>query len=544
MAHLVQWDTSFNSSPVQSDKVGQTDRYIRLTRQAVSERIRQEHNLDETDLITDDHGKHLEGSARCFISAVDVSTPDVTIDTVYTGNLAMDFKNGRQYFNPKTRKLYVYVKNYTYQDAQGVAQTVDGFVEVLSTATSLLTGSCLTADSTIIKEADLVGFELIAGRKFTLVFLNASGASAQLDVNNTGVKAVYYNGASTTATSWVAGDYVEFFYDGTQYHVISVRKSDTLAKSVFVGMSLDSPTITNPTITNPAMTGTVTIPPGASGTDAVNYDQLDLKAPKESPVFTGVATINNAYLSGAPTADTPGVAVNNNRLATTAFVRALIVAPSGSQTFTSSGTFTVPVAVFNISVTGYGAGGTGGQSNQPGYSSYSGGGGGAGGVAIDIPIAVTPGQQITVTINNAGTSSFGSIQLMRGGDTTNGASGVGGGHVNGTRSGYSGGYTLAYGGGGGGGGAYGAGAQATGPLSGYGGSGVSGTTPGVSEDQAGIAGYYLGGGGSGSGKQNNVFTGRNGGAGNYGGGGGGEGVYTNAPGARGPGGGAYFKVTW
>jgi len=233
--HLIPWNNQFNSFPIPTSRVGDTDKFIRESRVGVAERVGQEHNMVLTDDLTDNHGKHLEGSARCFISNIDVATPDVTIETVYTGDLAFDFKHGRQYFNPETRKLYVYVTNYTYVDAQSESKTINGFIEVLNMGLTLQTGSCFTAEATVVKEAISEGFVLLTGSRFTVVFLYASGVGAQLDVNNTGIKNIYDNSVITTATSWQAGDYVEFFYDGTQYHVVSVRKVNSLTKPKLKG---------------------------------------------------------------------------------------------------------------------------------------------------------------------------------------------------------------------------------------------------------------------------------------------------------------------
>jgi len=67
------------------------------------------------------------------------------------------------------------------------------------------------------------------------------------------------------------------------------------------------------------------------------------------------------------------------------------------QIFTSSGTFTIPVAVVKCTVIG--AGGAGGGAN----STTSGGGGGAGGAGIKWFTGLTPSNTLTVTIGVAGT---------------------------------------------------------------------------------------------------------------------------------------------
>lgn len=110
MAHVIPWDTSFNSLPVGTNKVGDTPTFIRQARQGVAERIKQEHNMELSDSATDNQGKHNEGSARCFVSATEVLTPDVTIPTEYVEGETPDFKLGRQYFDPVTQYFYVYTE--------------------------------------------------------------------------------------------------------------------------------------------------------------------------------------------------------------------------------------------------------------------------------------------------------------------------------------------------------------------------------------------------------------------------------------------------
>ncbi|WP_207237077.1 glycine-rich domain-containing protein [Pseudomonas sp. GW460-12-10-14-LB1] len=72
----------------------------------------------------------------------------------------------------------------------------------------------------------------------------------------------------------------------------------------------------------------------------------------------------------------------------------------GSQLFASNGTFTVPAGITSVLVTLCGGGGGGAAY----YDTTSAGGGGGGGAAgINIPISVTPGQVLAVTVGSAGT---------------------------------------------------------------------------------------------------------------------------------------------
>ncbi|GAA4977436.1 choice-of-anchor D domain-containing protein [Algibacter aquimarinus] len=86
---------------------------------------------------------------------------------------------------------------------------------------------------------------------------------------------------------------------------------------------------------------------------------------------------------------------------------------SQSQTFTSSGTFVVPAGVTSVNVAAWGAGGGGADE-----ASNDGGGGGGGGGFRGGTIAVTPGDNITITIGNGGA-----------GATSNGNDGANGGNT-------------------------------------------------------------------------------------------------------------------
>ncbi|MBK6903467.1 MAG: HYR domain-containing protein [Saprospirales bacterium] len=133
-----------------------------------------------------------------------------------------------------------------------------------------------------------------------------------------------------------------------------------------------------------------------------------------------------------------------------------------TQTFSSSGTFTVPAGVTSITVQAWGGGGGGGQS--AGNRARGGGGGGAftGGT-----LSVSPGDVLTITVggggpagSNGGNSSVGAIVANGGFADNSGPGGLGGAAsaialpVTASIAGGTGGdgYTAANNGGGGGGG--------------------------------------------------------------------------------------------
>lgn len=189
-----------------------------------------------------------------------------------------------------------------------------------------------------------------------------------------------------------------------------------------------------------------------------------------------------------------------------AFFSGLTLFSQTNQTFSTSGTFTVPAGVTTIKVECWGAGGGGSSVTTQNL----GGGGGGGGAYAASEIPVTPGSSYTITVgsggaanSSGGNSVFGSSLVVAaggaGGTINTSTSGSGGlasastgaicfsGATGGTGSTTSSGY------GGGAAGSKGACAGRTG-ISNNGGSGgiaVTGT-------KAGLAGSLYGGGGSGA----------------------------------------------
>ena len=101
------------------------------------------------------------------------------------------------------------------------------------------------------------------------------------------------------------------------------------------------------------------------------------------------------------------------------------IAWGGSQTFTSSGTFTVPAGVYEVQAEcwGGGGGGGGGASIFGLFGSGSGGGGGGGAFAERAMVPVTPGGTYTVTVGSGGSGGTGAPLGTSGIDGGDGGSG-------------------------------------------------------------------------------------------------------------------------
>ena len=268
--------------------------------------------------------------------------------------------------------------------------------------------------------------------------------------------------------------------------------------------------------------------------------------------LSGTSTSSGYVITGTPDAvgsnTTSSFTIRakdaNSNIADRAF--SITINAPATQTFTSSGTFSVPsgtTAVEVLVVAGAGAGGTTYTGPQ------GGGGGGGGGLVYSPSFTVTPGATLTVTVGNGGSPSPAGTGGQGGGGGTGGA---GGNSVFGT--------ITANGGGGG------ANADDTGGSpGGSGGGGASGgaSSPGGSSTQspsAGAPGFgnsggsspsgnNAGGGGGGAAQSGSNGSGSNGGAGGngkaynisgsevyYSGGGGGAGKNNGPNGSGGQGG--------
>lgn len=82
---------------------------------------------------------------------------------------------------------------------------------------------CDTAAATAAKAVNASGYVLRIGGNIRIEMTNANTAdNATLNINSTGAKALYYDGAQASSTNtWEAGEVLEVYYDGTQYQCAS-----------------------------------------------------------------------------------------------------------------------------------------------------------------------------------------------------------------------------------------------------------------------------------------------------------------------------------
>lgn len=82
---------------------------------------------------------------------------------------------------------------------------------------------CSTAAGTAAKVVSASGYSLTSGGCIRIKMTNANTANnVTLNINSTGAKALYYDGAQASSTNtWGAGEVLEVYYDGTQYQCAS-----------------------------------------------------------------------------------------------------------------------------------------------------------------------------------------------------------------------------------------------------------------------------------------------------------------------------------
>lgn len=98
-------------------------------------------------------------------------------------------------------------------------------------------GTCDTATSTAAKVVTLSSYALTTGGVVAVKFTNAVPASATMNINSKGAKAIFNRGAAIAANVIKAGDIATFIYDGTQYHLLTVDRDNNTTYSA-AGSSL------------------------------------------------------------------------------------------------------------------------------------------------------------------------------------------------------------------------------------------------------------------------------------------------------------------
>lgn len=147
------------------------------------------------------------GNAPSWINATNSNTGSTIVKRDSSGN-----------FNAGTITATL-SGNATTATTLATTRTIDG-INFNGSTNIVHYGTCSTAAATVAKTVAVSGFVLEVGATATVKFSYSNTASSPtLNVNSTGAKPIYYNGAAITASYLKANRVYTFVYDGTNYLV-------------------------------------------------------------------------------------------------------------------------------------------------------------------------------------------------------------------------------------------------------------------------------------------------------------------------------------
>ena len=338
------------------------------------------------------------------------------------------------------------------------------------TGTNFVTGSTATLINT---SGTTVNFDTVTRNSVTQI----TGVIAKTSINDAGEP---YDVKVTTPSNLTATLEDQINVDQSPAFVTAAGSLGTFDDDQRTGISLSI------NATDPDSAGNVTFEI-QSGSLPAGLSLSQTGADGGTAIISGNATQVGSDTTSNFVIRAVDAASNTSSRAFSITVNAPVV-----QTFTSSGTFSVPTGVTSVQVLVVAGGGGGGGVGCGGaVNSYFNGGGGAGGLVFHPAYPVTPGGTVSVTVGDGGTGPGGSGQGGDGQPSVFGTITAVGGGGGGQSTGVSDGAGRSGGSGGGGGG----------PNSGQpGGSGTQGPSGGgTGYGNPGGDSYQNGGGGGGAG---------------------------------------------
>jgi hypothetical protein len=154
MAFVVQWDVSFNSRPLNVEPLGNGYTEIQKTRAAVAERVANEHSFNLNDSLNTNQGRHLQGSARIFVSDTEPVVPSKPMADDGT------FESGRVLFKPTAKEFLVRVASAWVNIFKNAADAI--FNSLQATIATITTLNSTTIGTTNFTTANLTTTNLDA----------------------------------------------------------------------------------------------------------------------------------------------------------------------------------------------------------------------------------------------------------------------------------------------------------------------------------------------------------------------------------------------
>lgn len=97
------------------------------------------------------------------------------------------------------------------------------------TKANIFYATCATTANSANKVVSIANYELSINSRFVIKMTNSNTATnPTLNVNNTGAKPLFYNGALASAdNSWDINEIIDVFYDGTNYQAFNIQGGST-----------------------------------------------------------------------------------------------------------------------------------------------------------------------------------------------------------------------------------------------------------------------------------------------------------------------------
>lgn len=217
MAYVVQWDVSFNSRPLSTEPLGNGYTEIQKTRSAIVERIANEHSFKLSDTLNTNQGKHLQGSARIFVSDTEPVVPSTPMADDGT------FDSGRMLFKPTVKELLVRTASAWISILKMSADAIFNTLRAASaTITGLLSAGSISASGTISTSTSI---SALSGTITTLTSTNSN--TTNLDVSATPIK------LASGVTGPTPVDMK--FGQGTDYRFVRIITINNAAVGMMVG---------------------------------------------------------------------------------------------------------------------------------------------------------------------------------------------------------------------------------------------------------------------------------------------------------------------
>ena len=157
-------------------------------------------------------------------------------------------------------------------------------------------GTCSTAAATVAKEVTCSDFVLETGATIVVKFTNYNtGASATMNVNGTGAKAIKMYGTTATNTyMWRSGEAVLFVYDGTNWQMVGMGTATT----TYYGLTKLSSSTSSTSTTLAATASAVKAAYDRNSWDSISLDTALAIADGGTGATTAAAARTNLGITG------------------------------------------------------------------------------------------------------------------------------------------------------------------------------------------------------------------------------------------------------